>query len=585
MNIKNISIGLIKKGVIIYILLALFALFHFYLVTKTFIFDDADNIHTAYSGYGDIPFHMTQVSKFGFGSLFDFDEPLFHGEKIRYSFIINYLSGILLKFTNSWTFSMHAPSILFLAGSYVFIFYIFNKILLKRWAALIGIIIFFLGSGVGGYGLIKTKLIEDKMPIPAFINYLTDNNIFTFTNLKAVYPQQNTDWGSPMSLSFLHQRSFFLGLFLFSIFFYFLVFKAKEFDRKPYLLLAGTAFGLGPLGHYHTFIVMAIVGSFYFIKSLLLKDFDYARKLLIIGIIAGIIALPQIIYLLSGNNPEIFAGDSSLIKFRLGWMSEINGLGSVQYPPGEAINWGVKFLIYLKFLWINFGFILVFFGLGLCIKSIRSSSSHLFWLAGIIFLVNQFFQFQPWDYDNNKLLVYFAFFTAPIVVMVMQVFINKYKFFGILISAAMLISVIFSGIIDVIPRYKVEVNKMPVIFDSDAVATAHHIRNNIKEREVILATTTHLNIASSLSGRPTVVGFPGWLWTKGIIYTSREQELKKFYSDPVSNRGIASRYGSKYILLDPTAIYGWKVNKQIFDANFIKIFESKKYTLYEISTN
>src|SRR3989344_5120908 len=163
---------LIRKGFLVYLLLALFILFHLYLISKTFVFDDAGNIRTSYSAYGDIPFHMTQISKFGYGSLFDFNEPLFSGETIKYSFIINYFSGMLLKFTDSWTFSMHVPSMIFIAASYMLIFIIYNKIFNKRWAALVAVIIFFLGSGMGGYGLIKDKLVGENMTPASFTGYL-----------------------------------------------------------------------------------------------------------------------------------------------------------------------------------------------------------------------------------------------------------------------------------------------------------------------------------------------------------------------------------------------------------------------------
>ena len=571
---------LIRKGFLVYLLLALFILFHLYLISKTFVFDDAGNIRTSYSAYGDIPFHMTQISKFGYGSLFDFNEPLFSGETIKYSFIINYFSGMLLKFTDSWTFSMHVPSMIFITASYLLLFIIYNKILNKRLAALIAVVIFFFGSGMGGYGLIRDKLIGESMAPASFVSYLTDNNIFTFTKHNASYPQQNIAWASPLSLSFLHQRSFFLGLLLFSIFLYLILFKIKNSDRKTPLFIAGLAFGLGPLGHYHTFVIMGIVAGFYLMRSLMEEDFILAKKIFIIGMIAGIIALPQVIYLLSGNGPEVIYGDNSIIKFRVGWMADA-GFGSVQYPIGE-IGILSKFVIYLKFLWINFGLILPLFIAGILIRPIRSSITNFLWLAGIIFTVNQLFKFQPWDYDNNKLLVYFGFFTAPVIASIMIYVSKKLKWLGVIASSVILFFVIFSGVIDTIPRYKVEIEKMPIIFNVDARNTSYFIRQNISPNDMILATTTHLNLVSSLAGRPTVVGFPGWLWTKGIDYSSRELDLKSFYLNPIINLGIADKYMARYVLIDPTAIYDWGVDKKIFDDNFKKLFSSGGYDLYDL---
>ena len=159
---------------------------------------------------------------------------------------------------------------------------------------------------------------------------------------------------------------------------------------------------------------------------------------------------------------------------------------------------------------------------------------------------------------------------------------KKLKWLGVIASSVILFFVIFSGVIDTIPRYKVEIEKMPIIFNVDARNTSYFIRQNISPNDMILATTTHLNLVSSLAGRPTVVGFPGWLWTKGIDYSSRELDLKSFYLNPIINLGIADKYMARYVLIDPTAIYDWGVDKKIFDDNFKKLFSSGGYDLYDL---
>lgn len=559
-------------------ILVLFISLHLFLVHKTFFIDADGSMKVAIAGYGDIPFHMTQVSKFGFTDMFDLNEPLFTGEKIRYAFFINWLGGIFMRMTDSWPIALHLPTMAALIASYILIFLAYRNILGKRWAALLAVIMFMLGSGLGAWPHIKEHLLPNVFNFRPFIDYLVDNNISTVSWWKAVYPEQNISWGGAMSLVFLHQRAFFFGLFLFSVVIYALS-RYPNFENKKWRWLAGIALGLGPLGHYHTFLVLCLVLGFYFVISLLRKNWILVRSLLYVAVVAGVIALPQILYILSGPDP-ISSDNQSFINFRLGWMVEPT-IGSVKYPDGVDLNFVDKFLTYLKFLWVNFGLILPLLALSFLHKPLRRGSGlPVLWFGVLLFAFVQTVRTQPWDYDTNKILVYFAFFASAAIIKFLISCIERRKIIGMMLLAVSFVFVIFSGVVDILPRAFVPIDKMPVIFNRDAIRTAYFIRQNVEAADIIITSSTHLNIVSSLAGRPTIVGFPGWLWTKGVSYGAREADLRMFYLDPVKNKNIAAKYKAQYVLIDPTITYDWKADKKIFDNNFKLIFKAGSYYLY-----
>ena len=109
---------------------------------------------------------------------------------------------------------------------------------------------------------------------------------------------------------------------------------------------------------------------------------------------------------------------------------------------------------------------------------------------------------------------------------------------------------------------------------------ASFIRNNVNEKDLIVTSSTHLNVVSSLAGRPVLVGYPGWLWTKGIDYGPREYDLKNFYKDP-NNIGILTKYNAKYVLLDFQTLNDWQAKINEFDQRFEKIFERNSLILYK----
>lgn len=526
----------------------------------------------AIGGYGDIPFHLTQVTKFGYGDLFDFNEPIFTGDRIRYSFFINWISGLFLKITGNLRFSLLFPAMIFAAASIVLTFLIYKKLLKKEWLALLAVLIFFLGSGFGSYYLITDKIIGESI----------EKNITTIVKWDAVYPQQNIAWGAPLTMAFMHQRSFFLGYFLFTLFLYLLLKFQKTKNKKIFYALI-LILGLSPLAHYHSFLAMGFTTVLFALIQLWKKDKELFKKTVLILILAVIISLPEIIYLVSGKE-NIVSGENAFVKFRLGWMADLT-IGSVQYPNENPTIWE-KLVAYKQFLWINFGLILPIFILAsfwLLRKKVKANKETIFYISGAIFffILAQLFKFQPWDYDNNKILVYFQFFAAPIIILFFLKLMEWHKKIGAVLLGLFFIIAVHSSVIDIIPRYLVPIKNIPVIFNKDAQQVAEYIRNNIPEKEQILTSSTHLNPVNSLAGRPAIVGYPGWLWTKGLDYTERENDVKSFYLNP-DRTDIIEKYNLKYILLDPMAIYDWKVKKETLNAKFPIVFSNNSYTLYKI---
>jgi hypothetical protein len=200
----------------------------------------------------------------------------------------------------------------------------------------------------------------------------------------------------------------------------------------------------------------------------------------------------------------------------------------------------------------------------------------------MLFLVVQIIQFQPWDFDNNKLLVYFQFFAIPIIMFVILNIFKRRKAIGIFVAIVFITLSLFSGMIDMIPRLAMTQYTLPIIFAVDAQSMANYIKINIPQNELILTGTDHRNPVDALAGRPVLVGYPGWLWSRGINYSERESEVSNFYAYPSINSPIINEFNIHYVLLDNQTIADFKANKQIFDKNFTLIYQAGQYTLYKI---
>lgn len=556
---------------------------HLVLISKTFVIDAQGNIRTAIAGYGDIPLHLTQISKFAFNNMFDLSEPIFYNAELQYPFIINLISAIFVRLFGSLRFGTLFPIMALVIANIILVFILFKNFLKNSLLALLALYTFFLGSGFGAYSYI-VQAVKSGDSIGQFFNYLTVKNISMISKWDAVYPKQNIDFGAPLSLVFLHQRPFFLGLFVFLLFLFLLLKIHRTQDRK-HLIWAGILLGILPIVHTHSFVAASLVMLVFLILEFTNRGFSYLKRFSLIFWVSIPLALIQLLYLL-GNKTGFHSG-GSFLHFRLGWMVQPT-IGSIKFAVGLPRILSLEFL---KFNWVNFGVILPVFLVSLIFifrskfKTVLSSAwSNVFFAlcAAGLFLAGQIVRFQPWDYDNNKILVYFQFFAAPLAIWVLAKLIKSRKALGIAAMVLFLALSLTSGILDIAPRLKVKKENIPVIFNVNAQGLAGFVLNNIPANQLILTGTTHLNLISSLAGRSVLVGYPGWLWTRGINYQEREADVKRFYSDPMANKDIIYKYGVSYVLFDPQARYDFKADQKVFDAEFSKIYSNSEYALYKI---
>jgi hypothetical protein len=335
--------------------------------------------------------------------------------------------------------------------------------------------------------------------------------------------------------------------------------------------------------HTHSFIAGCVTVFAFLIIALFRKNLGYAKKVFLIGLIGFCISIPQLIYLF---DLTFIGSSSSFITYRLGWMVPPT-IGSIVYPPNQTAT--VFSYYFLQFLWNNFGIILPAFiaclGILVIIRRKISNDNFIkifsFALSGLLlFILVQLVRLQPWDFDDNKILVYFQFFAIPIIFLLLKGIFSKREILGITLGTIFIILALFSGVIDMIPRVGTPFNSLPIIFDVNARQTADFIRKNIPENDLILTGTSHRDPVDSLAGRPVYLGYPGWLWSRGINYSDRENQVTSFYQAPSKDYQFIKDYKIKYVLLSDQDISDFKTSKILFDRAFKVIYSNPEFTLY-----
>ncbi len=567
-----VSKGSRLPGILVVAALAVLAVVYLYLVSQSFWITPDGVARSTEKGYGDIPLHLTQVSKFAFGS-WSLDEPIFYGARLAYPFLINLASGVLLRLTNAWRFSVLLPVWLAALAALILTYRVYLEILERRLMALMALLLFYLGGGLA-----------------------------VANRSGAAYPVQNTDYGAPMTFVLVHQRAFLLGLFLAGL----LVLSIQRSQRTSgrsrtvWTIAAVLSYGILPLAHTHTFVAMTIVLGVWTLLALARKDQSRFRVQATALVAGGLIAAPQALFLLGG---KVTAGVGSPgIGLRLGWMTE-PGFGAATFPSGATP--AMFSLAYLDFLWVNLGLLLPAFVLALVVvgrshllerragegtaptnaSGESGSGTLLAWgLASLaVFVTVMVVRFQPWDYDDNKILLYWHWLAAPLIVWAIAKVLASRPRAGTAAVVALVMVTSWFGVQDVAGRLVMAPEDLTPIFTADAFTVADTVRA-LPAGDLVVTGDTHLNPVDALAGRPVYSGYPGWLWTRGLDYGERDAQLKAFYADPArAARPLLARFPARYALVDSAVQEEWGADVPAFDRLYPLVLTAGPYRLYRLA--
>ena len=131
-----------------------------------------------------------------------------------------------------------------------------------------------------------------------------------------------------------------------------------------------------------------------------------------------------------------------------------------------------------------------------------------------------------WAYDNTKLFSLWYILSAPLVASFLVKFVLRVKVIGVIL----IILIIFSGVLDM---WRLSVgmalNRNDIRYMSqskEAIALAEFLKTSTNPALTVVSIDKFDNPAMVLAGRPVILGFRGWLWTYGIDYSKRLEDLR-----------------------------------------------------------
>jgi hypothetical protein len=526
------------------------------------------------NNFGDLPFHLSVITSFAFGNNFPPEDPTYAGVRFTYPFISDFVSAVFVKCGADLRQSMFIENLI-LGIAFIGVLHRWALVMLRdKLAAIITPLIVLLNGGLGWLKLFE-KAGSDEGGLFGVLMNLPPS----FT----VIPETTWRWGNAISALLVPQRGFLMGLPLATIAFtqwWLAADKMRAAEKPPAgknprstsksknawtddtqtrfpisvrrMIAAGVAAGLLPLVHAHSFVVvMAMAGCLALIQRRWRDWFAFF-------LVASVIAIPQLLW--STLHSAVDA--SSFFAWELGWDH------GNEHPIFFWLrNTGVFIpLIFAAVLMKDNGYfvprrLLVFYlPFTLC------------------FIVPNFVKMAPWIWDNIKVLFYWWVASAPIVALFLAKLWRHGGTFRRVVAVVLFVCVTFAGALDVAGIALRSVKYQ--VFDSAGMSFAELVKERTPPRALIIHAPVH-NTPVFLTGRRSLMGYPGHIWTHGLEFMRREGEVKRIYLGAPDANQLINDFGIDYAVIGPHERMIAPVNENYF-SRFEKVGEVGEYKLYKI---
>jgi hypothetical protein len=553
-----------------------------------------DGIYTGVqNNYGDLPFHLSIITSFTDGANFPPEDPTFAGARFTYPFIADFVAACFVRAGASLRQAMMLENFV-LALSFVGLLHRFTLKLTRDWiAGLIAPILVLFSGGLGWWHLPGHARLSGQGLFGILMNLQQQ---YTIT------PDTGYRWGNSLTTLLIPQRGILLGFPLTIIVFTVWWRMIEETDAKTQglrdagrgndegknrklskkkmrqsaahlrssaspgipipawqrMALAGAIAGLLPLVHAHSFVVVIMVGAGVALLTWL-KEWQAWAAFFIVAIT---VAAPQMWWATHGSAVRA----SDFFGWNFGWDR-----------GGENV-----FVFWFK----NTGLLIPLIFAALLWREQRPDGRKqlvprrllLFYLPfTLCFIIPNLIKLAPWVWDNIKVIFYWFIVSVPLVAL----FLARLMRGRWVLRAASVVLILVLTLAGALDIWSVISRAAEFrIFDADGVRFAEAVKMQTEPRSTILHAPT-FDTPIFLTGRRSLMGYPGHIGSHGISYQEREREIRRIYAGDMDAVSLLAKYAVEYVVVGPHEQREMPVNEAFF-ARYRLVGETGEYRLYKI---
>jgi hypothetical protein len=511
------------------------------------LFVRTDGLHTGIrNNFGDLPFHLAVIVRFVDGANVPPENPIFDGVPFTYPFLADFVTAMPVATGATLRHAMLVQNALLLFAFCVLLYHWSLLLTGSRAAALLSCALVIASGGLGWW-----MLVDDVREHGGLVTVLSQlSHDYTVVN------RTGWRWGNVVTALLIPQRSLLLGFPLTLTALTLLYRDAIGNEQQQRRLArravaAGIFTGLLPLVHAHSLLVVLGVALCLAVLS------GPIRTWMTFFITVAIVAAPQLVY----STHATAARAGAFIAWSIGW-------------DHGAEN---PVLFWLK----NTGLLIPLLIAAFAWKQTRERIPprvRLFYLPFVgCFIVANTIRLAPWVWDNIKVLAYWLVASAPFVSMLLVTLWQRRRALRPAV-ALITVSLTLAGGLDL---WRVVSHAGDArVFDNDALAFADAVKQRTPTGALVLHAPVQ-NHPVFLSGRRSLMGYPGHVWSHGLDGSQREEDIKQIYAGSDRARELLARYAIDFAVVGPLERRTMTVNQPFF-AQFDRVASTGGYTLYRI---
>ena len=499
---------------------------------------DAQGLHSGHTHiWGDWSQHLGDVTSFAYGDNFPPTHPRFAGHPLSYHYLTSVTVAAMVRFGMTPIQALPFHSFVFLSLLTLGLFAFARRLSGDSTAAALATVLFLIGGGLG-WGLSVRDALATSHPLQA---------LWAHPWNRAAQEAANFRWKDIVFAYLVPQRAVLYGLPLGMVATTLLLEGGKEGGWRPFVL-AGIATGLLPLAHLGTMLALALITPF------LVLAFPRRGWVAYFAVWA---ALSEPVFLSQQGG----GGALRFIHLQIGWIAK---------PDPWWFFWLKNLGAFVPLLvWALFDR-----------DALPRAHARFLWAFIPVFVIANLVVFQPWDWDNTKVFLYWylagcVFVGASLVRMVRR------EGVVVKIAAATLVAtLIFSGLLAQLDQALGHDRLLMLTAREMEVAQA--VREQTPPHALFLAGLQHNHPVAMLGGRRVVMSYPGWMWSQGIDASQREKDVRAMYA--LSPEGVEKMAELRVndVVIGPWERDHFHPDEAAFAARFRRVIDMPPYAVYEV---
>jgi hypothetical protein len=484
--------------------------------------------------------HFGDTASFVFSDNLPATEPRYLGHPFAYHYLVSITAAAMVWFGLDLAVALPLQSLLFTLLITLGLYAFFKRLSSDSRIAALALVLFFLGGGLGWWVLLADSpgsvgISDLILQSPWNRALLQESNIqvqnFFFS---LIAPQRPVLYGLPLGLLVLT-----------------LLFQGISGTRVTPFAVAGVVAGLLPFAHLGTLLVLALVAPF-------LMALFYSRRWWTFVVTWAAVGLPQFLLQQGGEG-----GVLESMRFEIGWMA------------GDD-NW--------LWFWVkNLGLFLPLAVAALVMRGPIERTRHRFLLAMMpLFVVVNLVVFQPWDWDNTKILLYW-FIAASLLVagLLANLWRGPPCFPGrralvVLITLTLITSGAWEHLSQALGTER------NLFLTREELGLADSVLGDTGARSTFIVGLKHNHPIPVMTGRQVLMSYPGWLWSHGIDSTERERDLRSIYKLESRAEDLIEKYGIDFVVVGPNEESTLGADRSGFRSLYPTLTETENYEIFAV---